>query len=74
MTLLKKIDTYIKNEISTKFPVVFQKIQLRELNTPKLQDDEFVGMLKELNLKKYGCLIKFQTTLFKPICNNDTKQ
>lgn len=69
----KDMESYLKNEVEPVFPVIFKMVHCKETIISKSEKDVLHNKLIPLKLKRYYPLLKYKSTLYKPICSNNGK-
>lgn len=69
----KDLEIYLKNEVEPVFPVIFKMVHCKETIISKSEKEVLHDKLIPLTLKKYHPLLKYKSTLYKPICSNNGK-
>ena len=69
----KELESYLKNEVEPVFPVIFKRVHCKETIISKSEKEVLHNKLIPLTLKKYNPLLKYKSTLFKPICSINGK-
>ena len=69
----KELESYLKNEVEPVFPVIFKRVHCKETIISKSEKEVLHNKLIPLTLKKYNPLLKYKSTLYKPICSINGK-